>query len=111
MYEENSVSVQFNICTNTGSSEVVGRRIGGRQEEAKHAVECSVKSVGQLDRFEEEEKPPEVASNGEGDVSDENLGEIDEGLLEHAMYSDLLNDDDRELFPANIARIQRTPME
>ena len=55
MYEETSVSVQFNICTNTGSSEVVGRRIGGRQEEAKHAVECSVKSVGQLDRFEEDE--------------------------------------------------------
>ena len=94
---------------------MVGAELAG-EEEAKQPTECSVNSeeapqlesgVGQLDRFEEEEKPPEVASNGEGDVSDEDLGEIDEGLLEHAMYSDLLNDDDRELFLARIARIQR----
>ena len=106
--------------TSAGFSEVVGAELAGQGKEDKQPAECSVNSeeaaqlessVGQLDRFEEEEKPPEVASNGEGDVSDENLGEIDEGLLEHAMYSDLLNDDDRELFPANIARIQRTPME
>jgi hypothetical protein len=35
------------------------------------------------------------------------LDEIDERLLEHAMNSDLLNDDDRQHFLASITIIQR----
>ena len=53
-------------------------------------------SVGQLHRFEEDEsKAPEAVINVEGNASDENLDESDEGLLEHAMNSGLSNDDDR----------------
>ena len=103
--------------TSAGFSEVVGAELAGQGKEDKQPAECSVNSeeaaqlessVGQLHRFEEEEKPPEVASNGEGDVSDEDLGEIDEGLLEHAMNTGIFNDDDREHFQASIERIQTT---
>ena len=89
--------------------------------------------VVQVERIGEEEKTPEAALNGEdnvldeanlngeGNVSDEDalnggenvsdevLDESDEGLLEHAMNSGLLNDDDRERFHKSVERIQRRP--
>jgi hypothetical protein len=43
---------------------------------------------------EEEEHGPEAAVNAEGNESDEDLGETDEGLLEHAMNTGILNDVD-----------------
>jgi hypothetical protein len=66
-------------------------------------------AAGQLDRSEEEESIPEAVLNGEGNASDEYLDESDEGLLEHAMHSGLLNEDDCEIFRESIARIQRRP--
>ena len=66
--------------------------------------------VGQLDKLEEEEKTPEDAANDEGDVSEEeDFDESDDGMLEHVINDDLLNDDDRRIFRKSIARIQRTP--
>ena len=103
--------------TNTGSSETVGAVLAAG-EEAKQPVECSINSeeaaqldigIGQLDRLEEEEKTPEAALDGEGNISDDDLDDLDEGLLEHAVNSGLVNDDDCELFRASLARIQRRP--
>ena len=100
----------------TRPKEVVGAELA-EDNRADHTVEWSVKSkeasqldigVGQLDRSEKEEsKTPEAVINGEGDVSEEALNESDEGLLEHAMNSGLLNDDDRIHFRKSIAIIQR----
>ena len=91
--------------------------MAGGGGETKPPVEYSVESeaaaqqeigVGQLDRLEEEDKTPEAASDGEGDESDEDYDENDEGLLEHAINANILNDDDREIFRVSIARIQST---
>ena len=91
--------------------------MAGGGGETKPPVEYSVESeaaaqqeigVGQLDRLEEEDKTPEAASDGEGDESDEDYDENDDGLLEHAINADILNDDDREIFRVSIARIQST---
>ena len=80
-------------------------------KEAKKSGEFSVANeevaqleidVGQIERvMEEEQKTPE------GNESDESLDEIDERLLQHAMNSDLLNDDDRRHFRGSITIIQR----
>jgi hypothetical protein len=109
------VSAKF---TSAGSNEVVNAESAGGGGEAKPPVEYSVESeaaaqqeigVGQLDdRLEEEGKTPEAASDGEGDESDEDYDENDEGLLEHAINANILNDDDREIFRVSIARIQST---
>ena len=108
----------FNIkFTSSGSSEVVSADLAGGNREPKQSVQHSVENeaaaqpeigVGQLDRLEEEDKTPEAASDGEGDESDEDYDENDEGLLEHAINADILNDDDREIFRVSIARIQST---
>ena len=87
------------------------------EEKTDHMVELSLKSkeaclvdisVSQLFRLEEDgSKIPEAIMNAAGDVSDEALDESDESLLEHAMNSGLLNDDDRVHYRQSIARIQR----
>jgi hypothetical protein len=94
-------------------------------KEAKQPVEVPVTGeevaqleigVGQIERREEEkveeeekeEHTTEASVSGEGIESDEDLGEIDEGLLEHAMNTGIFNDDDREHFQASIERIQTT---
>jgi len=67
-------------------------------------------SVGRIERVEEEkveEHTSEAAVNDEGNESDEASGETDEGLLEHAMNTGILTDDDRKLFRASIGRIER----
>ena len=101
--------------TNTGSSEKVSAVLVAGKE-AKQPVELSVNNeeapqleigADHLDRLEEEKKTLEATLDGEVNISNEALGEIDEGLLEHAMNSGLLNDDDLELFQSGIARIQR----
>ena len=56
--------------------------------------------------MEEEGKTLEDALDVEGNESGESLDEVEDGLLEHAMNSGLLNDDDREHFRTSIARIQ-----
>ena len=95
--------------TNIGSSEVVcavlavGKDAKQPNEEAAQLEICA----DHLVRLEEEGKTPEAALDGEGNISNEALGKTDEGLLEHAMNSGLLNDDDLELYRAGIARIQR----
>ena len=103
--------------TSAGSSEVVSAELAEGRE-TKQPVEYSVESetaaqleigVGQLDRpLEEKENTPEAASSGEEDESDDDFDENDEGLLEHAINADLLNDDDRKNFRVSIARIQGT---
>ena len=101
--------------TNTGSSEKVSAVLVAGKE-AKQPVELSVNNeeapqleigADHLDRLEEEKKTLETTLDGEVNISNEALGEIDEGLLEHAMNFGLLNDDDLELFQSGIARIQR----
>ena len=101
--------------TNTGSSEKVSAALAAGKE-AKQPVELSVNNeeapqleigADHLDRLEEEKKTLETTLDGEVNISNEALGEIDEGLLEHAMNFGLLNDDDLELFQSGIARIQR----
>ena len=95
-------------------------------KEAKQPVEVPVTGeevaqleigIGQIERreegkVEEEEKEEhtttEASVSSEGIESDEDLGEIDEGLLEHAMNTGIFNDDDREHFQASIERIQTT---
>ena len=111
-------SIQF---TSAGSSEVVGAESAGGGGESKQSVEHSIENeataqleeigVDQLDKLEEpEEKTPKDVANNEGDVlEDEDFDEDDEGLLEHAINASLLNDDNREIFHANIARIEGTP--
>jgi hypothetical protein len=84
--------------TNNGSSE---EDLVKREEAAQLGI-----GVGHLDRLEEEEKTPEYALNGKGDVSDEALDTSNDGLLEHAMSSGLLNEDDLEMFRRSIERIQ-----
>ena len=88
--------------TNTGSSEKVSAALAAGKE-AKQPVERSVNNeeapqleigVDHLDRLEEEERTPEATLDDEGNISNEALGEIDKGLLEHPMNSGLLNDDD-----------------
>ena len=103
--------------TSAGSSEVVSAELAEGRE-TKQPIEYSVESetaaqleigVGQLDRpLEEKENTPEAASSGEEDESDDDFDENDEGLLEHAINADLLNDDDRKIFRVSIARIQGT---
>ena len=82
----------------------------------KQSVEYSIENetavqpeigVGQLDKLEEEEKTPEIASNDEEDVSEDvDFDEDAEDILEHAINAGLLSDDDREIFRRSIARIQ-----
>jgi hypothetical protein len=107
--------------SSAGSSEVDGPELAGGGRESKQAVEYSVENeaavqpeidVGKLDNLEEEEKTPEdVASNDEGNVSEEeDFDENDEGILEHAINAGLLNDDDRKKFRESIARIEGTPI-
>ena len=61
----------------------------------------------QEEKVEEEEKHTlEATVNVAGNESDEASGETYEGLLEHAMNTSILTDDDRELFRASIERIE-----
>ena len=101
---------------NTGSGEAVDTELA-RDKDAKQRVEPSVASeeavqveigVGQLDNLGDEKDTPDAAAlDGEANTSGEALDKIDDSLLEHAMNSGLLNDDDRELFRAGIEKIQR----
>ena len=111
--------------TGTGTTTAAGFSAAGGAgiigKEAKKSGEFSVANekvaqleidVGQIERVvEEEQKTPEGdesdESLDEGDESDESLDEIDERLLQHAMNSDLLNDDDRRHFRGSITIIQR----
>ena len=102
--------------TKNGSSEVVGTELAGeidckqtveRSVDCKEAVQVEI-GVGQIESLEDEKDTPDAAAlDSEENVSDEALDEIDDSLLEHAMNSGLLNDDDRELFRASIEKIQR----
>ena len=55
----------------------------------------------------EEQTPEASAVNGEGNESDEALGETDEGLLEHAMNTGILTNDDRVKFSVRVSRESR----
>ena len=106
---------------NSGSGffKASARFVGGK--EAKQTSEFPVANVevaqleidvGQIERVvEEEQETPEGDESDESldkrDESDESLDEIDERLLQHAMNSDLLNDDDRRHFRGSITIIQR----
>ena len=98
------------IFTKTGSSEVVGAELAGDREAEQTVEEAAQLGIGgsRLGSVEEEEKAPEGALDGEGDVSDAGLDKRNQGLLEHAMNSGLLNDDDLQLFRRSIERIQST---
>ena len=89
------------------AGEIEAKQIAERLGDCKEAVQVEI-GVGQLESLKGEKDTPDAAGfDSEENVSDEALDEIDDSLLEHAMNSGLLNDDDRELFRASIEKMQR----